>query len=154
MGGYFFLLLQTLITRPMTLTRRIQNWNKSAYVTIVTAPFRKVRGRQKEVSPLLTRWGAARLPFIGSTDSRIPHFSAKCKPGSDRIVDGFVGGDAHIAPGWLSECGRTGRCGHRPLRQIRWFRGRTETSAPTELDFCTISQKKIAAPSQGCGYLL
>ena len=70
MGGYFFLLLQTLITRPMMLTKRIQNWNKSEYVTMDLAPFREVRGQQKVVSPLRkARWGAARLPFIGSTVS-------------------------------------------------------------------------------------
>ena len=38
MGGYFFLLLQTLITRLITLTMRIQNWKNSENVTIITGP--------------------------------------------------------------------------------------------------------------------
>ena len=38
MGGYFFLLLQTLMTRPMTVTMSIQNSNKSEYVTISRSP--------------------------------------------------------------------------------------------------------------------
>ena len=38
LGGYFFLSLQTLITRLMTLTMRIQNWKSSEYVTISRCP--------------------------------------------------------------------------------------------------------------------
>ena len=47
MGGYFFLLLQTLITRLITLTNRIQNWNNSEYVTIAVAPLSVSQGATK-----------------------------------------------------------------------------------------------------------
>ena len=45
-GGYFFL-LQTLITRLITLTRRIQNWNNSEYVTIAVSPLPLCQGATK-----------------------------------------------------------------------------------------------------------
>ena len=47
MGGYFFLLLQTLITRLITLTMRIQNWNRSEYVTIGQPSSRKLSQDQR-----------------------------------------------------------------------------------------------------------
>ena len=43
------------------------------------SPFPKVRGQQKEVSPLLTQRRAARLPFIGSTIFTIAQDFQKCK---------------------------------------------------------------------------
>ena len=46
LGGYFFL-LQTLITRLITLTRRIQNWNNSEYVTIAVSPLPLCQGATK-----------------------------------------------------------------------------------------------------------
>ena len=85
MGGYFFLLLQTLITRLITLTIRIQNWNNSEYVTISHwPPFLCVGGQKKLCPSAKTRWGAARLPFIGSTIVSIPYFVAKSNPASNR----------------------------------------------------------------------
>ena len=59
------MLLQTLITRPITLTMRIQNWNNSEYVTIIAAPLSKCRRAQKDVFPPQMRRGAARLPLLG-----------------------------------------------------------------------------------------
>ena len=51
MGGYFFLLLQTLMTRLITLTMRIQNWNSSEYVIIIAALLSKCRRALKKLSP-------------------------------------------------------------------------------------------------------
>ena len=47
MGCYFFLLLQTLMTRPMTVTMSIQNWNRSEYVTIGQPSSRKLSQDQR-----------------------------------------------------------------------------------------------------------
>ena len=41
-------------------------------------PFLSVGGRKKTFSLRETRWGAARLPFIGSTIRRIPQFPLNC----------------------------------------------------------------------------
>ena len=49
-GGYFFLLLQTLITRPITVTMSIQYWNRSEYVTMTPAPLSVVGGHKKTFS--------------------------------------------------------------------------------------------------------
>ena len=85
MGGYFFLLLQTLMTRPMTVTMSIQNSNKSEYVTISRSPpFLCVGGHKKTFYPPQMQWEAARLPFIGSTIVSIPYFVAKSNPASNR----------------------------------------------------------------------
>ena len=40
-------MLQTLITRLITLTRRIQNWNNSEYVTIAVSPLPLCQGATK-----------------------------------------------------------------------------------------------------------
>ena len=56
-GGYFFLLLQTLITRLITLTMRIQNWNNSVYVTISRWPPFLCVGGQKKLCPSAKRGG-------------------------------------------------------------------------------------------------
>ena len=74
------MLLQTLITRLITLTIRIQNWNNSEYVTISHwPPFLCVGGHKKTFYPPQMRWGAARLPFIGSTIFTIAQDFQKCK---------------------------------------------------------------------------
>ena len=51
-------------------------------------PFLSVGGRKKTFSLRETRWGAARLPFIGSTTAKLSHFSAKSNPTS-QIEVGF-----------------------------------------------------------------
>ena len=51
-------------------------------------PFLSVGGRKKTFSLRKTRWGAARLPFIGSTMYTVSHFSAKSNPTS-QIEVGF-----------------------------------------------------------------
>ena len=55
-GGHFF--LYTWMNRPQIPTMRIQNWNKSEYVTIGQPPFRKIRGQEAAPCPR-----ANRLPF-------------------------------------------------------------------------------------------
>ena len=81
-------MLQTLITRLITLTRRIQNWNNSEYVTIAVSPLPLCQGATKRGEPPADARGAARLPFIGSTMHTVSHFSAKSNPIS-QIEVGF-----------------------------------------------------------------
>ena len=78
----------------MRATRNIQNWIKFGYV-IVWSPLPKVRGQQKEVSPLRMQRGAARLPFIGSTETTIPYSVEKCNPASGQEA-GFAAGMEEI----------------------------------------------------------
>ena len=67
------MLLQTLITRLITLTMRIQNWNNSENVTIITGPpFYVSEGTKRRFTLRKCGGGAARLPFIGSTGMTIP----------------------------------------------------------------------------------
>ena len=57
-------------------TIRIPVWIRSEYVTIGSPPF--VRSGGKEAPPDLVR-GTNRLPFIGSTGTRISQALTKCK---------------------------------------------------------------------------
>ena len=65
------------------------------YVTIVEAPLSMCRRAKEAVSLRKTRWGAARLPFIGSTETTIPYSVEKCNPASGQEA-GFAAGMEEI----------------------------------------------------------
>ena len=93
MGGYFFLLLQTLMTRPMTVTMSIQNSNKSEYVTIAVAPLSMSRRATKRRFPSAKRGGeppACRLSVAPLLNYHIfPQKATPIPTGTGALFDSF-----------------------------------------------------------------
>ena len=87
------MLLQTLITRLITLTSRIQNWNNSEYVIIAIAPLSLCRRATKRRFPSAKRGGeppACRLSVAPLLNYHIfPQKATPIPTGTGALFDSF-----------------------------------------------------------------